>query len=768
MKQVTKILAILMLTGLFFAPISPTLWRGSQGLLYAIATTSTDFNPNYLISDAEMQDATCMNQADVQLFLTQYNSALANLILPDLNGVNKNASEIIYNAAVAHKINPKYLLVKLQKEQSLITETSPSQKQLDGATGYGITDACGWDCEMYKNNQGFGKQVDSAAGIIRWYYDNKQANDWIKKAGISYLVDGQTIIPANDATAFLYTYTPHLHGNLNFWNLWQNWFGYSIPDGSLVKSADSPTIYLIQDGKKRAIKSMAVLASRFDTDGILIIPSAEIAIYPAGTSISFPNYSILHNGNNYYLVDFDTVRPFANFDVVKQLGYNPGEFIDVTDVDISGYTLGQTIRIDTSNPTGRLVKIKGTNSIYYLKDGFYHAVYNADMAKAVFSNLSATSVESSELQNYQPGTITKFPDGTLISEQSSNSIYVIEKGKKRLIATEEVFNGFGYNKKNIIKVDAVLSSVHENGPAVYLPSRLLSINNNDATTTETDSVNGVQSGEEIQENGKMYTISENKTTYVGKKINTNVNTYLIAEYESGKILAGKNIDTVRPMASFVKVMTAYELMYEGLNLAGQTTFKNSLKSKYHSFKTTEGEIFSNKDLLDALLVSSINTPARMLVSSIEKNENKFIAKINNRAKEWGLKNTKFVDVDGYDIKNITTARDYLSLYTRAERVREVREALSKKQYVYHEIKDLNKTAKHSDVHSNLLVNKPGLPFKIISSKTGYLNEAGAGLVMLVERPKDGKQFIIITMGNPDYTHRFVEPERLANWSLTNF
>jgi D-alanyl-D-alanine carboxypeptidase len=296
----------------------------------------------------------------------------------------------------------------------------------------------------------------------------------------------------------------------------------------------------------------------------------------------------------------------------------------------------------------------------------------------------------------------------------------------------------------------------------------LSINNNDTSTDETDSVNGAQSGEEIQENGKMYTIAENKTVYIGKKINTNVNTYLISEYDSGKVLAGKNIDVVRPAASFVKVMTAYELMYEGLNLAGQTTFTNNLKSKYHSFKTTEGEIFSNKDLLDALLVSSINTPAKMLVSSIEKKESSFVKRMNERVKEWGLKNTKFVDVDGYDIKNITTARDYLSLYTRAERVREVREALAKKQYVYYEIKDLNKTAKHSDVHSNLLMNKPGLVFKIISSKTGYLNEAGSGLVMLIERPKDGKQFIIITMGNPDYTHRFVEPERLANFAISNF
>ena len=121
-----------------------------------------------------------MSQAEVQTFLTQYGGAISTMSLTDKNGNSKSAAEIIFNAGQEHKISPKYLLVKLQKEQSLITETSPSQKQLDGATGYGITDGCGWDCEMYKNNQGFGKQVDSAAGIIRWYYDNKNTADWIK------------------------------------------------------------------------------------------------------------------------------------------------------------------------------------------------------------------------------------------------------------------------------------------------------------------------------------------------------------------------------------------------------------------------------------------------------------------------------------------------------------------------------------------------------------------------------------------------------------
>ena len=62
----------------------------------------------------------------------------------------------------------------------------------------------------------------------------------------------------------------------------------------------------------------------------------------------------------------------------------------------------------------------------------------------------------------------KYKDGTLLSVKGSKTIYVMEKGKKRPIASEEVFNGFGYNKKNIIIIDEIIASLHETGATVYL------------------------------------------------------------------------------------------------------------------------------------------------------------------------------------------------------------------------------------------------------------------------------------------------------------
>ncbi len=431
-----------------------------------------DFNPNFLISDEEIQNFQSMDRADIQAFLEDYESFLARYRALDKDGIERMASDIIYRAAQEHQINPKYLLVKLQKEQSLVTDKFPTQKQFDGACGYGITDGCGWNCEAYLNNKGFGKQVDSSAGIIRWYYDNVNKEIWIKRPNLTYIIDGQVVMPQNYATAFLYTYTPHIEGNKNFWSLWQSWFGQTYPDGSLIKTHNDSAVYFLQDEKKRAIRSMAVLTSRFDPKMILIVPPAELDNYPDGNDLSFPNYSILKQGDNYYLVDFDIIRPFANFEAVKKIGYNPGEFIEVSPADLQNYALGQVITADIENPAGKLIKVKETNNLYFLKNNILQPVSDPQIAKINFPSLKEEKTSVYALQNYLLGDLLKFKDGTLFGIIGSNKIYVMENGKKRHIASEEVFNAYGYNWKNIIWTDLVTGISHPTGQPIYLPTRL--------------------------------------------------------------------------------------------------------------------------------------------------------------------------------------------------------------------------------------------------------------------------------------------------------
>lgn len=725
--------------------------------LPAIAAEPGFFNPNFLISDDEIQNWRAMNRDDIQAFLHEQGGYLARYSAEDADGAVRPAWDIIARAAETHRINPKYILVKLQKEQSLLTDPSPTQKQLDWATGYGVCDACSTTDPSIQKHKGFGIQTDSAAGIIRWYYDNVNISPIVKRPNTVYAIDGVFVQPANFATAFLYTYTPHILGNKNFWVLWQKWFEQSYPDGTLAQSTGDATVYIIQNGQKRPFANMTALVSRFDPTMILSVPPSELAEYETGPSISLPNYAVLKSGDQYYLLDYEILRPFADASVVGKLGYNPDEIIDVADADVSGFTIGATVTADTQSPLGRLVRIKENNQLYYLKDGAYQFVSHPGIARTRFPNMQTETASAAILAGASPANPLLFADGALFGVIGFNKIYVTEHGRKRHIPTEAVFLALGYAWDRVIWVDEFTGLNHPTGSPISAPKTMI------ASTHEAPAAVGAP------KNDVMVATREENTTMIGAEFKTQVDAYVVADAATGEILAGKNIDVIRPMASFAKVVSAYRLLKEGVSLSRGSTF-DPLKHKtpYHNFRIAAGESVFNEHLMLAFLVSSLNTPGNMLIGSIEKDIEKFIARMNAQAKEWGLSKTIFKDVNGEEVGTQTTAREYLLAYRHATDNIDVKRFLGTANYRYDELRDIDGKPTHYDSHSNALVERQGLPFRILASKTGYLDEAGAGLVMTIERLTDARQFIIITMGNPDNSVRkFDEPEKLARWAIAS-
>lgn len=718
------------------------------------------FDPSFILSDEELQDWDSMDRAGIQAFLEERGSFLPTYRTEDLHGTERLASDIIYRAAVDNNINPKYLLVKLQKEQSLITEDNPTQKQLDGATGYGITDGCGWTCETYFRNKGFGKQVDSAAGIMRWYYDNVNGQSWIKRPPLSYSIDGQFITPQTLATAFLYTYTPHIQGNKNFWTLWQTWFDQVYPDGTLLTPLDSPDVYIIENGKKRKFASMTALATRYDPKYIITVPASELSRYDLGQDISLPNYSIVRNGSTHYLLDYNTKRPFASAKTIQDLGYHPDEILDVTAAELDGYSVGKTITSATANPLGEVIRLVENNALYYLQGNEYFPIYDEAILTTNFSHLSAETASIAKLDGLVQGPPVKIKDGTLILVEGDSKVYTIEHEKKRHIASEEVFIGLGYNWNNIVTVNEFAGIAHETGEPMYLRS-------SGSIPSLADLAPQIKEQQRIS--GLMVRTPLDEYEYIGPTFDTSVDTYLVAEYDSGKILAGKNIDTLRPPASLAKVLTSYRLMKEGLNLNGSVTYyaaSHKTPQDFHRFRIVDGERVRNSDLLDAILVSSLNTPVRMIVSSVSKDEDAFVKRMNEQLTTWGLLETTFVDPYGGAVENQTSAREYLTIFSNALSNATVKQYLGKTSYAYDELTDIDGKPSHKDDHSNDIMKESGLPYTIIASKTGYIYEAGDNLAMLVERLADGKKFVIITLGNPDHSNRFSEPKALSEWAMS--
>jgi hypothetical protein len=240
---------------------------GAGGVSAASAAASVDrdrgFDPGLIISDYNFFNADAMSERDIQDFLVTHPCKPRDGSSPCLSwfqqdtvsqpaegtghcaayqgAKNERASRIIAKVADACGISPRVLLVLLQKEQSLITR--PDASGYLRATGYGCPDTADCNTEYF----GFFNQVYNAAWQFRQYTQEPVRGYHIGTVDVRYHPNeacGATPVNIqNQATANLYNYTPYqpnaaalanvaedgdacsAYGNLNFWILYNRWFG---------------------------------------------------------------------------------------------------------------------------------------------------------------------------------------------------------------------------------------------------------------------------------------------------------------------------------------------------------------------------------------------------------------------------------------------------------------------------------------------------------------------------------------------------------------
>lgn len=440
------------------------------------------FNPNYIISDFELEDYNSIDLGDIQYFLNRHTGILKYYITVNpKNGKPMRACEIIYEAAQKYKINPKYLIVLLQKEQSLITNPRPRVKALDWATGFALCDSCNMNDPRLNKYKGFYNQVNYAAERNRFYIKNRD-KPWLFQVNYKYNIDGREIIPLNQATACLYNYTPHWNGNYNFWKIWQKWFTRKYPNGSILKEVDSPGIWLIEECKRRPFITWTAFISRYNTDNIIEVNYNDLSKYPIGAWIKFANYSYLKTPDNQiYLIDNDKLRPFASPEVVRYFGVNPEEVINIAWEDYRYYAKGSEIAMNSMYPNGAVLKNKDSGEIYYVKDGIKSLIIDEKILDTNYPNQLITQVSKDELDNLEDTEFIKFKDGTLIKSKNNNAVYIISDGERCPIVNGDVFEDLDYDWSDIIEVSDELVNIHELGSIIeseeeeILPEDLLPI-----------------------------------------------------------------------------------------------------------------------------------------------------------------------------------------------------------------------------------------------------------------------------------------------------
>lgn len=237
----------------------------------AEAANAADFDPGFIISDAQFFDGGAMNEAEIAAFLQQrigscLNSNCLNVVKTttttraadamcgEYQGEpDESAARILYKVQRACGISARVLLVTLQKEQSLVTAREPSLTRLDRAMGYACPDDTtrpGWCDPAFA---GLYNQVYRAAWQMKRYGNPPGTTNyftWFPVGTTTSVLHHpnrdcgtRSVLIRNKATAALYYYTPYTpnaaalsnlysvgdacssYGNRNFWRFYSDWFG---------------------------------------------------------------------------------------------------------------------------------------------------------------------------------------------------------------------------------------------------------------------------------------------------------------------------------------------------------------------------------------------------------------------------------------------------------------------------------------------------------------------------------------------------------------
>lgn len=175
-----------------------------------------------------------------------------------------------------------------------------------------------------------------------------------------------------------------------------------------------------------------------------------------------------------------------------------------------------------------------------------------------------------------------------------------------------------------------------------------------------------------------------------------------------------------------------------------------------------GETVSYLDLLYACHLPSGADGSMGLAYSLSGSEEAFVALMNEKAAELGMKNTHFANVTGlHDPQHYTTADDLALLVEHALQNQLFREIFTAKKYT------TTPTASHPEglsLRSTLsfkMENPQANRTTVLGGKTGFTEEAGLCLASLAK--KGSKEYILITMGAPgnNYTEQFNISDAIA-------
>ena len=234
---------------------------------------------------------------------------------------------------------------------------------------------------------------------------------------------------------------------------------------------------------------------------------------------------------------------------------------------------------------------------------------------------------------------------------------------------------------------------------------------------------------------------------------------IIYNPENGQVLWEENSQNQRSIASITKVMTAAVFLEDSPDLSREVVIQRPDVRNASTTYLRAGYKLTADDLLHLLLIASDNAAARALARISPHGSEGFVVRMNEKAAELGLTNTKYADPSGLLAANVSSAYDMARLISHVAGDHRIASIMQTQYYT------IGVGRRQINIHStNQLVMKGDVD--VLGGKTGFIRSAGYCLATLLRLPQGGPQVAVVVLGAKSNAGRFWETRHLFNWMST--
>ena len=246
---------------------------------------------------------------------------------------------------------------------------------------------------------------------------------------------------------------------------------------------------------------------------------------------------------------------------------------------------------------------------------------------------------------------------------------------------------------------------------------------------------------------------------LGKPPATKSDAVLVVD-EGGTPLLAKHSQSIKPIASITKLMTAMVVLDSGADLEETIEItpadRDNLRHSRSRMRINAARL-SRRDMLTIALMSSENRAAAALGrTTFPGGTEAFVAAMNRKAQALGMADTHYADASGLDGANRSTAEDLVRLLQAANRYPLIREATTRSELA---VKPYPGGGAVPYRNTNPLVRNAG--WQVELSKTGYVNEAGHCLAMQAQIA--GRRYWIVLLNSVGKLTPVGDSNRLRKW-----